>query len=110
MTHVIFLIVALAPQQRRRVTRRESRSIELNKFIHNNDGQPVDMIFDKEGETWKAVGEYSGKFNNLIGQATRNVVPPYYPNWDKVPAQFKEKIVNFQRVWVTLNSYFYLCN
>ena len=98
LIHVIFLIAALAPQQRCRATWRESRSIELDKLIHNNDGQPIDMIFDKEGETWMAVGEHHDKFNNLIGQTIRDVVPLYYPSWNKVLAQFKEKIVNLQRV------------
>ena len=65
---------------------RQRKSIELDKLIHNNVSQPVDKIF----------GEHHNKFNNLIGQATRDVVPPYYPSWDKVSAQFKEKIVNLQ--------------
>ena len=60
------------------------------ELIHNNDEKPLDMIFDKEGETWRAIGDHHGKFNNLIGQSTRDVVPPYYPSWDKVSAQLKQ--------------------
>ena len=51
----------------------------------NNDGKPIDMIFDKEGGTWRLVGDHHRKFNNLIGQSTRDVVPLHYPSWKKVP-------------------------
>ena len=48
---------------------RESRSIELDKLIHNNDNRSLDMLFGKEGATWRAIGEPHGKFYNLIGQS-----------------------------------------
>ena len=41
------------------------------------------MIFNKEGGTWRAIGDHHGKFNNMIGQSTRDVVPPYNTSWDK---------------------------
>ena len=56
------------------------------------------MIFDKEGGTWRAVGDHHEKINNLIGQSTRDVVPPHYPSWQKVPPKLKRLIVNLQ--WV----------
>ena len=56
------------------------------------------MTFDKEGGTWRAIGDHYGKFNNLIDLSTRDVVPPYYPSWEKVSAPFKKWIVNLQ--WV----------
>ena len=43
-------------------------------------------------------GDHHGKFNNLIGQSTRNVVPPYYPSWDKMLAPLKQQIIDLQ--WV----------
>ena len=58
------------------------------------------MIFDKEGGTWRAIGDHYGKFNNLIGQSTRDVVPSHYPSWDKVPAELKRRIVHLQRVHI----------
>ena len=61
------VIAASIPQKRPKATHKESRSIELDKLIHNNDGRPLDMIFDKAGGTWRAVGDLHGKFNNLIG-------------------------------------------
>ena len=90
--------IAPPPQKRPRATRKESRSIELEKLIHNNDKRPIDMTFDKECGTWRAIGDHHDKFNNLIGQSTRDVVPPYYPSWEKVSAQLKQQIVNLQRV------------
>ena len=56
LIYVIFVIATLVPQTCPRATQRESRSIEIDKLIHNNDGRPLDMIFDKEGGTWRAVG------------------------------------------------------
>ena len=56
------------------------------------------MTFDKESGMWRAIGDHHGKFNNLIGQSTRNVVPPHYASWEKVLAQLKQQIVNLQRV------------
>ena len=61
-------------------TRKESRSIELEKLIHNNGRRPLDMTFDKEGGTWREIGDHHDKFNNLIGQSTRDVVLLYYPS------------------------------
>ena len=52
------------------------------------------MIFDKEGGTQRVNGDHHGKYNNLIGQSTRDVVPPYYPSWDKVLVQLKQQMVN----------------
>ena len=92
------VIAAPIPQTRPRATHKESRSIELEKLIHDNDGRPLNMIFDKVSGTWRAVGDSHGKFNNSIGQSTRDVLPPYYPSWDKVPAPLKQRIVNLQRV------------
>ena len=83
------VIVAPIPQKWPKATHKESRSIELEKLIHDNDRKPLDMMFDKAGGTWRAVGDHHGKFNNLIGQSTRDMVPPYYPSWDKVPAPLK---------------------
>ena len=56
------------------------------------------MIFDEEGETWWVIGEHHDKFNNLIGQTIRDVVPPFYPSWEKVSGQFKEKIINIKPI------------
>ena len=56
------------------------------------------MTSDKECETWRAIGNHHGKFNNLIGQSTRDVVKTYYPSWEKVPALLKQRIINLQ--WV----------
>ena len=39
------------PQKRSRVTLKESRSIGLEKLIHDNDGRLLDIIFDKGGGT-----------------------------------------------------------
>ena len=88
------VIAAPIPQKRPRATHKESRSIESEKLIHDNDRRPLDMIFDKVGGTWRAVGDNHRKFNNVIGQSTRDVVPPYYLSWDKVPAPLKQWIVN----------------
>ena len=55
------------------------------------------MIFDKEDGMWRVIGDH-GKFNNLIGQSTKDVVPPHHPSWDKVLAQLKQHIVSLQ--WV----------
>ena len=65
--YVMFVIAAHPPQKWPRATQKESRSVELKKLIHNNDGRPIDMIFDKEGGTWGAIGHHHGKFNDLIG-------------------------------------------
>ena len=94
----MFVIAAPPPQKWPRATRKESRSVELEKLIHNNDGRPIDMIFNKEGGTWRAINDRHGKLNNLTSQFTRDVVSPHYPSWDKVPAQLKQQIVNVQRV------------
>ena len=67
----------------------ESRSVEFDKLILQNEGNSIDMIFDKEGGMWRAVGDHLGKFNNLIGQCTRDVVPPHYPSWEKVLLELK---------------------
>ena len=56
------------------------------------------MIFVKVGGTWKVVGDHYRKFNNLISQSTRDVVPPYYPSWEKVSASLRQQIVNLQQV------------
>ena len=45
------VIAAPLPHKQPRATRKESRSIELEKLIHDNDGRPLDMIFDKVGGT-----------------------------------------------------------
>ena len=64
--YVMFVIAVPLPQKRPRAIQKESRSVELEKLIHNNDGRPINMIFDKEGGTWRAIGDHHGKFNNLI--------------------------------------------
>ena len=94
----MFGIAVSLPQKWPRTTHKKSRLVELEKLIHNNDGRLIDMIFDKEGGTWRAIGDHHGKVNNLISQSTRNVVPPHYPSWDKMPPQLKQQIVNLQ--WV----------
>ena len=60
-------VISAPPQKQARVTQKESRSIELEKLIHNDDRRPIDMTFDKEGGTWRAIGDHIGKFNNLNG-------------------------------------------
>ena len=93
------MFVIVAPLQKQpRATRNESRSIELEKLIHNNDKRPLDMTFDKEGGTWRAIGNHHGKFNNLTSQYTKDGVLPCYPSWEKVHALLKQHIVNLQ--WV----------
>ena len=89
LIYVMFVIAASYPQKRPKATQKESRLVELEKLIHNNDGRPIDIIFDKEDGTWRAIGDHHGKFNNLIGQSTRDVVPLHYPSWEKVLTQLK---------------------
>ena len=86
--YVIFVITT-HPHKWPKATQKESRSLELEKLIHNNNGRPIDMTLDKEGGTWMVIGDHHGKFNNLIGHSTRDVVPPHYPSWEKVLAQLK---------------------
>ena len=91
-------VITAPPQKRPRATQKEFRSIELEKLIHDNNGRPINMTFDKEGKTWRAIGDHHGKFNNLISQSTRDVVPPHFRSWEKVPAQLKWQIVNLR--WI----------
>ena len=64
--YVMFVITA-PPQKWPRATRKKSRSIELEKLIHNNNERPINNTFDKESGTWREIGDHHGKFNNLIG-------------------------------------------
>ena len=44
-----FLLQHPLSQKRPKTTRKESRLVELDKLILQNGGNPIDMIFDKEG-------------------------------------------------------------
>ena len=103
MIHIIlFYISFAAPIGRSKATRQDSRSLDLDRLITANGGNPLPMIFDKEGGTWRAVGEHHAKFNNWIGQQTRDFVPPYYPSWDRVPSALKDRIIRGVQVCNTI--------
>ena len=62
----VMFVIAAPPPKWPRATRKEFRSIELEKLIHNNNGRPIEMAFDKEDGIWRAIGDHYRKLNNLI--------------------------------------------
>ena len=60
------VIAAPLPHKQPRATRKESRSIKLEKLIHDNNRKPLDMIFDKAGGTWRVFGDHHRKFNKIL--------------------------------------------
>ena len=93
LTNSILYFTASIGQSHSKATRQESRSLDLDRLIAANGGKPFPIEFDKEGGTWKAVGLHHGKFNNWIGQVTRDFVPPFYSSWEKVPSSLKQRIL-----------------
>ncbi|KAI3712093.1 hypothetical protein L1987_70642 [Smallanthus sonchifolius] len=82
--------------------RSKGKNLKLYKKFEENGRKPLDIDVELHGGGYKFVGPNATDFIRAISLEVEKVVPPYYPNWAKVPNEKK------QAVYPTILEYFNL--
>ena len=63
-----------------------------------NEGRPLHVEFDWREETIAPIGNNSELVSRFVLNHIKQTMPPYYKDWDNVPAHFKEQLFNVVEV------------
>ncbi|KAI3826111.1 hypothetical protein L1987_00154 [Smallanthus sonchifolius] len=69
--------------------RSKGKNLKLYKKFEQNGRKPLPIDVELHGEGYKFVGPNASDFIRAISLEVEKVVPPYYPNWAKVPNEKK---------------------
>ena len=81
-----------------RKTRGSAKGIKLQQVWQANKGRPLRIEFNWREGTIAPIGNNSELVSRFVSSHIKQTVPPYYKDWDEVPAHFKEQLLNVVEV------------